>query len=151
MNSPTPEPIPPLGHNLVHEEDEDATNTDLKEDQEGYREQVAAEELVCNDRIGLQETADEVRGGFYNDHDHDQDLLQAHVHDLPARFTRVDVQDICTLEELEYDGRRDDRSDTEMNDRTACTGKEGTVCSEDIRAVGCESEQRNVCQDKVQD
>src|SRR5208337_2103666 len=141
----------PLGHYLIHEEDEDATDTDLNEDQEGHREQVASEELVCNDRIGLQETSDEVRCCLHNDHDNNQDLLQAHVHDLATRFARVDVQDICTLEELEYDGCRNDRSDTEMNNRTACTGKEGTVRGEDIRAVGCQSEQRDVCQDKVQD
>ena len=140
----------PLCHHFIHEEDEDAADTDLDEDQEGYCKEVAAEELVCDDRIGLQETSYQVRGGFDHDHHHDEDLLQTHVHDLSARLACIYMQDICTFEELEHDGCRDNRSDTEVNDRTTCSGKECTVGSEDICAVGCQSKHRNVRQDKIQ-
>ena len=65
---------------------------------------------------GYHKTADEVRCRFENDHDEDEDLLQAHVHDLTPGFRGIDMENVRTFQQLQDDGSRHYRPDTELQE-----------------------------------
>ena len=106
----------PFCYYFIHEEDEETSDTDLDEDDERYSKEVATKELLGDHRVGLNEASYKVRGSFNDNHDHDKDLLKTHVHDLSACLACINVEDICSFEQLEHDGCCNDWSDTQLND-----------------------------------
>jgi hypothetical protein len=72
-------------------------------------------ERLSDGRIRGQELASEHhrRGRQRRDDDHQQ-LLEALVQDLIARVVGIEPQQVRTTQQLEDDGRRDDRSDTDL-------------------------------------
>ena len=47
--------------------------------------------------LGLQKAPDEVRCGFENDHNEDENFLQAHVQDLSPGLGCINMEDIRTF------------------------------------------------------
>jgi len=102
MKSPTPEPIAPLGDDLVHEDHQQSAKADLEKDQDRDDERVTAKELRRHRRIGQHHPANDHRERLDHDHHEDEHLLQAHIHDLAAGFAGIDLQEAGTLEQLQH-------------------------------------------------
>ena len=148
---PDPGTDPPLGHDLVHEDDQDAADDELEEDDRGKERGVAAEVLRSDDRIGLHEPADQLRQALHDDHHEDQDLLQAHVEDLATGLGGVDLEDVGALEELEHDRGSDDRADPQVDDRARGPGEQRPPVGEHVLTGRSEAEDQDVGEDEVED
>jgi hypothetical protein len=68
---------------------------------------------------------------------------------LIARIARIKLYDIRTLEELQYDRRRNNRPNPQLNERTLAARHYCPVETKKILGSGRKSKNADVCQNKV--